>query len=354
MAKSSKGTISLESVKGRLRLRFRVNKKQYTLGLELRDNRDCRTKAALIARKIELDILANTFDPSLQKYRDNQPQSKTTTELFYSFLEWKSKAVYSRTLEKYTVLARKLEFSGIGTKQAHSVNATDAEQFIQSLGKTLSLKTLKERVFMLKACWNWAKLPKNPWMDISIKVPPTQAPKPFTKDEVQRILAGFKRDYPHYYPYVLFLFSTGVRTSEAIGLRWGSICDDSIWIGESLSKGVRKTTKNNRDRYIPLSPQLRTILTQFTDPDPCALVFTTPHGCAIDEDNFCNRYWIPTLKSANIPYRRPYNCRHTFVSHCLQSGLSPVEVASLSGHRLECLYQHYAGIISSPSIPPFF
>jgi hypothetical protein len=60
MAKSSKGTISIESVKGRLRLRFRVNKKQYTLGLGLRDNRDCRTKAALIARKqdVETDAIA--------------------------------------------------------------------------------------------------------------------------------------------------------------------------------------------------------------------------------------------------------------------------------------------------------
>jgi integrase len=104
--------------------------------------------------------------------------------------------------------------------------------------------------------------PHNPWVEVvrHVKVPPKQMPKPFTKEEIGAIIQAFRADryYSHYTDFVEFLFGTGCRTSEAIGLRWGHLSDDcsTVWIGETLSRGVRKPTKTNRARTITLTPNI--------------------------------------------------------------------------------------------------
>jgi integrase len=63
-------------------------------------------------------------------------------------------------------------------------------------------------------------------------------PKPFTHDEIHKIINGFENStlYSHYTDFMLFLFGTGCRIGEAIGLRWKHINDDfsTVWIAESL------------------------------------------------------------------------------------------------------------------------
>ncbi|NEN92557.1 MAG: hypothetical protein F6K48_28135 [Okeania sp. SIO3H1] len=50
--------------------------------------------------------------------------------------------------------------------------------------------------------------------------------------------------------------------------------------------------------------------------------------------------------------RRPYQCRHTFISICLNSGkLSPVEVAKLVGSSPAMIYNHYLGTSSDIEVP---
>lgn len=64
--------------------------------------------------------------------------------------------------------------------------------------------------------------------------------------------------YQHYYYFVFFKFASGVRTGEAIGLCWKHISDNfsTIWIGESVTKGERKSTKTNKARVIPANDVL--------------------------------------------------------------------------------------------------
>jgi integrase len=55
-----------------------------------------------------------------------------------------------------------------------------------------------------------------------VRVPPKQRPKPFSLEEIEKIIRAFRTDryYSHYADYVEFLFRTGCRTAEFIGLRW--------------------------------------------------------------------------------------------------------------------------------------
>ena len=154
------------------------------------------------------------------------------------------------------------------------------------------------------------------------------------------------------------MFSTGVRTGEAIGLQCKHISDDfsTIWIGEIITKGERRPPKNNKDRNIPINAQLRELLKSIKpkDVNPDDLVFTTRQGNPIDEHNFSARAWSNILSRLGIPYRKPYNCRHTFISHCLQSDMNPVVVAQITGHDVRVLYKHYAGVVTSLSLPEMF
>lgn len=201
----------------------------------------------------------------------------------------------------------------------------------------------------------------NPWVDLRVRQPPQQKPKAFTKNEVQRILKGFEESYyyHHYTDYVRFKFSIGCRTGEANGLRWRHLNENCtiVWFGESHTHGQFKDTKTGKAREVKLSASLSKMLRSRmpADVDPDALVFPAPKGGPMTEGNFSERGWAKVLDAQTVPYRVPYNTRHTFVSHALEAGMSPVEVAAITGHDVRTLYENYAGLIKShPTTPELF
>ena len=111
---------------------------------------------------------------------------------------------------------------------------------------------------------------------------------------------------------------------------------------------------------MPLTPRLQQLLlsrraNDFRPNDP---VFTSTNGCAMayrpasyDAKNFSNRYWKPALAELGIDYRRPYNTRHTLISHGLEAGMNPVAIAALICHDVRTLYENSAGLVNSPQLP---
>jgi integrase len=187
-----------------------------------------------------------------------------------------------------------------------------------------------------------------------VSVPPTQKPKPFTQGEIQAILTVFRQSkhYSHYADFVEFLFGSGCRIGEAIGLQWRHVSDDcsTVWIGEAVSRGkIRKSTKTNRARQFKLSPRLVQILLarRPQSPQPDGPVFPAPKGGLMDDHLFCVRAWKKTIAAAGVTYRHPYSARHTFISHALAKGIKPVTVAEMTGHDPQVLFKHYASDIDS-------
>jgi len=362
----AKGTVAVEIFKDRLRLRWGHAGKRHCLYIGLPDTKVNRMAAESKARQIELDMASDNFDTTLRKYKTQEQIKRSlvqVTELFEKFMTEKSKGIYKRSLEKYQATLGYLQ-KYFTDKQADSLNVTQAEKFSEWLCGQISPITAKERITLLNACWSWAVeqglTEQNPWTDLAsrVKVAPRQKSKPFTKNEIEQIIKAFRSDryYHHYSDYVEFLFGTGCRTGEAVGLRWGHLSSDcsSVWIGESISRGVRKSTKTNQARIISLTSHLQAMLLarKPENPDPEGLVFPTPTGLPIDDQNFRNRAWKSILSKLEIDYRKPYNTRHMLISHALDMGMNPVMVAQLTGHDVATLYQNYAGNVSSrPRLP---
>jgi integrase len=352
--KTQKGTVTVHSVKERLRLVWSFCGKRYFFALELQDSRANRAIAELKAKQIQRDIVNDLFDPTLEKYRaayQRRVFGLSAVEVFEKYIAYKSKTLKRRSLEKY-------EFTLSHLRQFFRDEvATEGkcEKFKDWLSNRMEPITLKQRISFLKSAWVWGiekkLVSENPWIEPfrQVKVPPKQCPKPFTADERQRIVAGFRGDrhFVYYADFVEFLLATGCRPGEAVALKWKHITDDCglVWIGESCSRGELGSTKTNQQRYLRLTARLQDVLRSRRSPDAKSddLVFPAAKGGFIDDHNFRNRAWKTILEKLGIDYRKPYNMRHTFVSASLDLGLPPTVVSTLSGHTVETLYRSYAG-----------
>jgi integrase len=352
--------------KGWLRLRWTYQAKRYTLTLGLSDSPVNRVYAEQKSKVIELDIVSNNFDPTLKKYNSKSAIQKSQLsfkDLLDKFWADKSKVLSHRSLENYhsaiIYLEKFYKFYDKGLI-VQSLTPTLAEEFVFWLKKqNLTDITCKTYLTLISAIWQWSikkgLVENNPWNNVKsfIKVTPKQMPTPFTKEEIFLIIQSFREDkhYYHYADFVEFLFGSGCRTGEAIGLMWKHASGDcsSLWVGESFSRGIRKTTKTNRARTITLTKRLQEMLL-LRRPENFAedsLIFTSPKGGVIDDHNFRNRAWKTILNRLNIDYRKPYTTRHTLISHALDLGMNPVNVAQLTGHDVQTLYENYAGVVNS-------
>jgi integrase len=352
--KALKGSVVVYADKGWLRLRWSWGGRRYFLPIGLPDTQVNRTVAERKAKTIERDILTEQFDPTLTKYKTQASDETLTSavELFENFINSKSKNVDPKTLDKYWGLLGYLR-QHFRQKKALHISEEDACDFRDWLLKRIAPVTVKERLGLLKACWNWGlkrgKVRENPWFEVKLKVPPKQKPNPFTREEVKQILEGFKADptYNYYSDFAEFLLSVGCRIGEAAGLKWRHLSDDCsvIWVGESWSRGRQKATKTNRDRTFELSPRIQQMLLARRPEsfNPNDWVFMSSEGKPVDDHNFRNRAWKPILKRVGVAYRMPRNSRHTFTSQAIDQGLHPTEVSEITGHSVQTLYRHYLG-----------
>jgi integrase len=79
------------------------------------------------------------------------------------------------------------------------------------------------------------------------------------------------------------------------------------------------------------------------DGDRSGLIFTSPQGKFVDVQNLSAREFKPALKVLGIKERNIYQTRHSYITFCLNSGMSVKDVAKLVGNSPEIIYKHYLG-----------
>lgn len=313
----------------------------------------------------------------LSQQSQHKPQLNTLSELWAIYVESRTPTLSISTLKNtYKTIAFHL------TKIPHQ-SLNDALIIRDYFINNLKPNTAKKYLNNIRKCCDWAVesgyISNNPFLglasEIKAKAKQLEDIKPFTKEEKQVIIAAFENDlyYSHYAAYVKFLFLTGCRTGEAIALQWKHISPDfkKISFCESYVSGNRKNTKTKKSRIFPCNHQLQHFL-QSIQPinyHPESLVFPSPEGQEIDAHNFLNRAWkgyknrhghhidgiITRLVKAGLvsEYRPQYNTRHTFITHCLEAGVTVPQVAQWVGSSSEVIMRHYAGITLQLEVPEF-
>ena len=372
--KNSKGVVSIINAEGRIRLRWRyqANRHSLSLGAYTKSN---LIQARIIALKIEQDILINNFDKTLFKYTGKVVLKPTISKSFVNLFEEWVKEYKQMDCEIHTNYnsTRNMLRKWNQVSQNNIVKKFNAETFCST--------TYNRRLTILKSFANWLIVQKiwdiNPLLSVNNKRNKTiKNPNrtPFTEVEIRMILDAFKQNtacsshsnckHSYYYPFIYFIFKTGCRPSEAVGLRASSIDfkNEVITIKEVLARTikhtssihrVRKETKNGKIRSLPLTQDLNDVLKPLIDKKLADdLVFLSPKGKAIDDKNFQARVFKQVLNKLAIPHRVLYACRHTFGSRCIDSGLSPVMTAFLMGNSPEVALKNYTHQIQLPKNLP--
>jgi len=187
-------------------------------------------------------------------------------------------------------------------------------------------------------------------------------PDPLTPDERKRIIEWFRNKrfgfhpgagttqhrwlpHPSYHAYVLTLFWTGLRPSEASGLRWGDIDIANRRLSVRRSRhlgqyGAPKTKQARRE--VELFPELARVLSdlqplQVAPSDP---VFKNTCGEPIEPKAF-SRHWYDCLRVLDIRQRGLYCTKDTFVTMALGIGVKIAWLEAQTGVRYETLRRHY-------------
>ena len=336
-------------------------------------------KGRQTALDIERDMQLDSFDFTLLKYQptkssgtaDKNVEKKPLVNLFEEWvLNYRNKNCETD-----------IDYHSVKQMMKRWKNFSEADVLYKLNNESINEKTYNRRLTLLKNFFIWTtktgQTKNNPLEDVCNRKPvkvKNESRAPFTTEEIGRILKAFKEDsfchkssrYKHsfYYPFIYFLFATGARNAEAVGLRVENIQFEKglLEIREVLARSIkgthaalrkRKETKNGKVRYLPLSEELAVILRECTKRKKANdLVFTSYTGKSIDDRMFQKRVFRTVLEGLGIQKRDLYAVRHTFGSRCIEAGLTPVMTAFLMGNNPETALRNYTHLIQLPKELP--
>jgi integrase len=148
---------------------------------------------------------------------------------------------------------------------------------------------------------------------------------------------------PRYRALVLLGAYGGLRIGELAGLRRGrvdvlrsrvDIAEICVEVSGHLTYGQPKTRAGRRSVSLPRSvaAALNEHLSDYTETDRDAFVFTAPEGGALRVPAWRRRHWTPAVAAAGLAPLRPHDLRHTAVALWIASGANPLEVSRRAGH----------------------
>ena len=197
----------------------------------------------------------------------------------------------------------------------------------------------------------------------AVRLAPVEVPgpDPFEPDEQRRILAWFRakrfgfhvgrategprlRPHPHFHAFVHVLLWTGMRPSEAAGLRWGNVdlqrgALDIVRSRHLYEDSAPKTERARRT--VELLPETVRVLSaiQPLRLTPETPVFVNTGGRPLEPRAF-HPHWYACLRALGIRSRGIYSCKDTYVSTVLP--LKPIPwIEEQTGVAYATLKKHY-------------
>ena len=150
---------------------------------------------------------------------------------------------------------------------------------------------------------------------------------------------------------VEMLLRTGLRVSEFTGLQAGAVVH--IGAGPWLHVPVGKLRE---DRYLPLHPQLVTLIDGYRAahvPAGHPLLLPRENGRPLDRHTV-TRFINKAGTAAGLAHIHPHQLRHTLATQAINRGMSLEAIAALLGHRSLDMTLRYAKIASRTVADEYF
>lgn len=270
------------------------------------------------------------------------------------YLDFKKHELKNSTLHKYKNIIHDRINPYFGDMIISEIKPSDVKKWLYALND-LGGKSQRIYLSVLRGIFQEAfydeVIEKNPVSIIKLPKFDTPKIKPFTADEVQKIMNLAKNN--NYRHYLAIAFYTGMRSGEIIALKKEDIDFEkmTIKIQRARSRFGENTPKTKGSiREIPIIELLQPYIFELYNTHDNEYLFITQYKLPYKHtDVFVNKFWRPALKKLNIEYRRPYNARHTYATNMLYNNLvSPVQLAQLLGHaNTQMVYEVYVNYIDS-------
>lgn len=210
------------------------------------------------------------------------------------------------------------------------------------------------------------RLPINPCAPIRRLPTMRKVVRPLTPVQVERIRQALPTERDRLFWSLMAL--AGLRTEEALALRWSDVDDRQLVISRAVVDGIEKGTKTGRIRTIPLVGPLRDDLAALRpESDPAAIVCPGTQGQWLDLHNWRSRVFDPATIAAGVnpeppvatdgkrervtKVATPYSGRHHYASLLIHAGYAVTMVAAYLGHSTgETTLKHYAHMFSAADL----
>lgn len=344
--------------------------KQKNLALGIPATHENLAHGNAIAIQMNMDYLHGTFDFSMGKYKQKPqtvaPQQETVDltikELWGKYCDYKqprwkaSSTHYNRVIVGLWIDKITCDWRDSLSVRAFLLAATTEGITVRVLCSIETCLEWSMRIGLLPAL-------RNPYkkMGSDLKVGGLSVANALTAQEQYLVIDAFYAHpvWVHYARFVEFLFLTGCRPSEAVGLNWSQInadcsqiCFDRSVVRIGKEWHQNKLSKTNRARIFYCNDRLKQLLADIHAEGKGKGAVFLVRGQYIDYGVFSRRPWktiaFPILGRSSTPY----STRDTFITRQTEAGKPIAIIAKWVDNSTGMIEQKYLDTNATQSIKP--
>lgn len=311
------------------------------------DKNGNRISSEKTARHLEI-VYLNELQQKLENDQNSMPFDKWHKVFLQRIRlthKFSTTMQYDGDLKKWLPLSlSKKELGEISRNDVHSL----VFEYLPAKGATPHTQRRIHKAVrrILEAAVDEGLISKNPAKGINVKVPPARK-EVLNSEEAQRLLFESKQAKHSFYHTWAMALLTGMRSGELYALRWRDVDLSRQVINVNCSwsnKDGLHSTKSNKSRVIPISPDLKLLLLELRRLGPfkeklkglvgksvlvddLVLPRSVEWRCGTQAQmtqNFCKVIGITPVKFHDL--------RATFITNLLAKGVPLAAVMSIVGH----------------------
>lgn len=305
------------------------------------------------------DLLPNVLFQIQTGQIDISPKGEIKTVKDYAELFLKSKRVLVKesTYIRYESIINNQILPTFGNRAIDSIKLSEIKRWFnywideRSSATAIYIANTFSAIFQ-EAFYDEA-IEKNPFQYIKRPKKTQGEAQPFSKEVMLQLIDGASGWFKN---FLALSFFTGLRTGEAVALKWSDINFklQELEVKRSRRYGKDITPKTQKSvRSVPIFDELLPYLEsqrELTKDAECEYVFLTRLGTPFNDGNRIRDFhWKKLLKDLKLPYQRLYDTRSSFATMMLSSGKFSInQVAQMMGHtNIEMLIHKYNKFIPS-------
>ena len=268
-------------------------------------------------------------------------------EIANEWLRFKKVKIKESTYLKYRFTIYYTFFKFIGEKTLKELLDYDYNNLIQELMNTLSAKTVRDEMSILKSILRYAELKYDVNFKLNLINVPTVYKKEiniFTERDRKRMERVCLKSGNIKYLGVLISLYTGLRIGEVCALKWKDFDFENKlvnvthtiqrgYVDRLYTKVIYTTPKTQSSiRKIPLSEVLYNKLKPISQKYPEeAFVLSGRTDKWIEPLGYRYTY-RKILNESKVKYKKYHTLRHTFATRCVRIGMDTKSLSEILGH----------------------